>query len=405
MTTVDHPTAAATATAPATPETVLDAVLGLAPAIARRAPEIEAARRVPRDLLDELVGVGCFGLLLPRSHHGAGSDLPGALRVLEALAQADASTAWTVMIGGGSWFDLVGLPRESFDALFADRSGVIVAGVFNPTGSIAPVAGGAPGDGPGDAGYRVDGRWAFASGCEHATWIFGNSVEGIIDGAPQLRIAVFTPDQVTIEDTWNVSGLRGTGSHHIRVDDVVVPTELTLAPLADEPCLDEPVVRIPPLTLFSLHVASVAIGTAQGALDDVLALAGEKVPLLDHAALAANPLFRFELATAATDVRAARCLLYETAESVWATATAGDPFTLEQRAEARAAAVWATTRAAAVVDTAYRSGGGTSLYADCPLQRRLRDIHAVTQHFLVRPDTLTTAGAVFAGYDPDVVLF
>ena len=391
MTTVDRPAATA--------GSVLDAVRGLAPAIAERAGDIEEARRVPRDLLDELIGAGCFGLLLPPSHGGAGSDLPGALRVLETLARADASTAWIVMIGGSSWFDLVGLRRDSFDALFAGRSGVIVAGVFNPSASITPV----PGDGGG--GYRVTGRWAFASGCEHATWIFGNCVEGMVDGAPLLRIALFAPDEVVIEDTWNVSGLRGTGSHHVRADDVVVPSERTLAPMSDEPCLDEPVVRIPPLTLYALHVASVAIGTAQGALDDVLALAGDKVPFLDHAPLAANPLFRFELATAATEVRAARALLYETAGSVWATATAGDPFTLEQRAEARAAAVWVTTRAAAVVDTAYRSGGGTSLYASCPLQRRLRDVHAVTQHFLVRPDTLTTAGAILAGQDPDVVLF
>lgn len=394
MTTVDQPTAPAVTAA-----TVLDAVHGLAPAIADRAAEIEAARRVPRDLLDQLVGAGCFGLLLPPGHGGAGSDLPGTLRVLEALARADASTAWTVMIGGSSWFDLVGLPRASFDALFAGRPGVIAAGVFNPAGSIAPLAG------EGGGGYRVDGRWAFASGCEHAAWIFGNCVEGVVDGAPQLRIAVFSPEQVVVEDTWHVSGLCGTGSHHFRADGVVVPAEMTLAPLTDPPCLDEPVVQIPPLTLYALHVASVALGIAQGALDDVLALACGKVPFLDHAPLAGNALFRFELATAATEVRAARSLLYETASSVWATAAAGDPFTLEQRAEARAAAVWVTTRAAAVVDTAYRSGGSTSLYADSPLQRRLRDVHALTQHFLVRPDTLTTAGAILAGQDPQVELF
>ena len=76
-----------------------------------------------------------------------------------------------------------------------------------------------------------------------------------------------------------------------------------------------------------------------------------------------------------------------------------------ERARIRAAAVWATERAAAVVDMAYRSGGGTSLYADCPLQRRLRDIHALTQHFLVKRDTLTTAGAILAGQDVDVMVF
>jgi alkylation response protein AidB-like acyl-CoA dehydrogenase len=157
--------------------------------------------------------------------------------------------------------------------------------------------------------------------------------------------------------------------------------------------------------MFALGIAAVAAGTAQGALDDILALAAGKVPLLAPAALATNPLFQFELATADTELRAARALLYESAESAWATAAAGTGFTLEQRARLRAAAVWATTRAAAVVDFAYRSGGGTSLYADCPLQRRQRDIHAVTQHFLVKRDALTTAGGVLAGQGLSVPVF
>jgi alkylation response protein AidB-like acyl-CoA dehydrogenase len=377
-----------------TPERVIAAARELAPTIAARAAEAEAARRVPRDLLDQLVGASCFGMLLPRSHGGVGADLTAALRLLETLARADASVAWTVMIGGSAWVDLAGLPRTTFDALFTGAP-VIVAGVFAPSGSITPV----------DGGYRVTGRWGFASGCEHADVLYGNCVEGIVDGAPRLRIAVLTPDQVEVEDTWTVSGLCGTGSHHIRVTDVLVPAERTLNPLAAEPCLDAPVARIPVPALLALHIAAVAIGTAQGAVDDVGDLAPRKVPLLAAGPLAAGPLFQFELATADTELRAARALLHETAESLWSNAVAGDPFTLVQRAEARAAAVWATARAAAVVDAAYRSGGGSALYADNPLQRRLRDAHAITQHFLVKQDTMITAGAVLAGQDISVPVF
>ena len=86
-------------------------------------------------------------------------------------------------------------------------------------------------------------------------------------------------------------------------------------------------------------------------------------------------------------------------------AVAGEPFDNVQRARMRAAAVWVTERAAAVVDAAYRAGGGSSLYADCPLQRRLRDVHAITQHFLVKRDTMTTAGAILAGQDVELVVF
>jgi alkylation response protein AidB-like acyl-CoA dehydrogenase len=227
-------------------------------------------------------------------------------------------------------------------------------------------------------------------------------VEGVLDGVPQIRMVVLRPDEVTIEDTWTVSGLCGTGSHHFRVDDVVVPAERTCRPMADPPCVDEPIVRIPSPTLFSPMVAAVALGVAQGALDDILAVAAAKVPLLAGAPLAANPHFQYELATADTELRAARALLYEAVESVWATAVGGVPFTVEQRARVRAAAVWATVRSSAVVDAAYRAGGGSSIYTTCPLQRRLRDIHAITQHFLVRRDAMTMAGAVLAGQDADL---
>lgn len=378
----------------ATPEVVLASAHQLAPAIAARAAEIEAARRTPPDLLEALIEAGCFRVLLPTSHQGVGADLAGALRIIDALARADASVGWTVMIGGMGWCDLAGLPRATFDDLFAPPD-VIVAGAFNPSGSISAAG----------SGYRVTGRWGFASGCEHAQWLYGNCIEGIDDGRPRMRMAVLAPHEIVIEDTWDVSGLRGTGSHHFHADGVVVPAERTFVPLGDEPCLDDPVVRVPLPSMFALGIAAVAAGTAQGALDDILALAAGKVPLLAPAALATNPLFQFELATADSELRAARALLYESAESAWATAAAGTGFTLEQRARLRAAAVWATTRAAAVVDFAYRSGGGTSLYAGCPLQRRQRDIHAMTQHFLVKRDALATAGGVLAGQGLSVPVF
>jgi alkylation response protein AidB-like acyl-CoA dehydrogenase len=374
---------------------VLDAVEELSATIAARSAEIEAARRLPRDLLDELIAAGCFRLIRPQSHGGLGATLSEAIEILRVLARADASVAWTVMIGAGSWIDLTHLPRATFDAMFAATPDAITAGVFAPTGSIAPV----------DGAYSVTGRWSFASGCEHADWLFGNCVEGVIDGVPQLRIAVFEPDQVVIEDTWRVSGLCGTGSHHFHVDDVVIPAEWTAVPLIGEPCIDAPFVRIWPPAALSVVIASVALGIADGALDDIVTLASGKVPLLDHSPLATNASFQRALATADTDLRAARLLINDTAEMLWATGVEGEPLTLEQRARVRSAGVWATDRAVGVVEAAYRAGGGTSLYADCPLQRRLRDVNALTQHFLVKPDTLTTAGAILAGQDVSVMVF
>jgi alkylation response protein AidB-like acyl-CoA dehydrogenase len=317
------------------------------------------------------------------------------MRLNETLARADGSVGWTVMIGAAAWGDLAALPRPSFDALFTHGPDVLAAGAFNPTGQIVA----------DDGGYRVSGRWGFASGCEHAHWIFANSIEGFADGHPQLRIAVFTPDQVTIEDTWDVSGLCGTGSHHFRVEDVFVPADRTFIPLVDHPTIDAPIVRIPPPSIIPLLISSTALGIARGALDEVVQLAAEKMPLLSPTPLAADPVFHVDLATADTELRAVRALVYEVADEVWAAALAGDELSLDLRARVRAAGVWCAARGAAVVDTAYRSGGGSSLYADSPLQRRLRDIHALTQHFLVRKNTMVTAGAILAGQDVEVMLF
>ena len=378
-----------------TVETVLQAVRQLAPAVLDRAAEIETARRLPLDLVDELRAAGCFRLVRPATHGGLEASICDAMRVLESLARGDASVAWTVMIGAGSWIDLAHLPRETFDALYAVNPDAITAGVFNPTGSIGRI----------DGDYRVTGRWSFASGCEHADVIFGNCVEGVVDGMPQLRGAVFAPSDVVIEDTWSVSGLCGTGSHHFHVEGVDVPVERTFTPMDGEPCIDALIVRLPPPAVFSLVMASVALGIAQGALDDITVLATDKVPLLSPVPLGGNPLFQLDLATADTDLRAARSVLYEQAATIWEAAAAGDPLTMEQRAHARSAAVWAVDRAISVVTTAYRGGGGSSLYTDCPLQRRLRDIHALGQHFIVRRDTLVTAGAIFAGQDVQVMVF
>jgi alkylation response protein AidB-like acyl-CoA dehydrogenase len=382
-------------TATRTTKDVRRAAQQLAPTIAARAPEIETARRVPADVLGQLIDAGCFRLFRPRRLGGLDAEVPAALEVLETLARADTSTAWVVMIGSGSWIDLAGLPRDTLDTLFADPD-AIVAGAFNPTGSIAPAAG----------GYRMSGRWSFGSGCEHADWIYGNCVELGADGdEPRLRTAVFSPEQVVIEDTWRVSGLRGTGSHHFHVDDAFVPADRTLLALADEPTVDAPVVRIPIVSFIGLAIASVALGTAHGALDDIVAIATEKVPLLSRGPLAEDTVFDVELARADTDFRAARALLHEVAGAAWDMAVAGEPFDVVQRARMRAAAVWVTERAAAVVDAAYRAGGGSSLYDDCPLQRRLRDVHAITQHFVVKQATLATAGAVLAGQELDTPVF
>jgi alkylation response protein AidB-like acyl-CoA dehydrogenase len=385
------------ATIPTTPpfDAAMDRARALARTLSDRSAEIETTRRLPDDVLAELVAAGCFRILLPRSHGGSEATLVEALGLCELLASADPATGWTIMIGASGWCDLASLPRSTFDALFTPDSEVLVAGAIAPTGSITRIAG----------GYELTGRWGYASGCEHATHFFANAIEGFVDGHPKMRVAVLPAADVMIEDTWDVIGLRGTGSHHFSVSGAIVEPERTFVPLVDPPCLDTPIARIPTPAVFAAGIAAVAIGAARGALDAVRDTAQRKVPLLAAGTLATDPLFHHDLARADATLTAAWSALRETTADLWDQAVAGDHPTLEQRARVRAAATWATEAALATAEFAYRSGGGPAVYNDSPLQRRLRDVHAMAQHFLVRPNTFVSAGQVLAGQGLTTLVF
>ena len=377
----DHPSSVSAITA---------AVSALVPSIVSRSDEIEQARRLPPDLVEQLRRAGCFRMLVPRRFGGAGADLPAHARLIRELAKADGSVGWTVMIGSAAPVVIGTMPTASFESLYSDGPDVIGAGTFNPTGAATPV----------DGGYRVSGHWAFASGCQHAEWFIGHCM--VDDGRlPPLRMMLMPAADVEIIDTWTVAGLCGTGSHDFTADGVFVPDERTFS-IFDESNLEGPLGRIPELTISSLMMANVALGIAEGALAELTTLASGKVPMFSDATLAANPLFRHHLAEADAHLRAARALVTADVEWAWETAAAGEEFTPEIRARLRSGAAWATTAAAEVVDVAYTSGGGSSLYLHSPLQRRLRDVHAVTQHFALKEDTFTLAGAVLAGQEVDL---
>jgi alkylation response protein AidB-like acyl-CoA dehydrogenase len=371
------------------PTATLDGIQALLPAIAERIDEIEQGRRIPPDMVAELKSAGCFRSLVPRSHGGDENDLESHMRVLEELARTDGSVGWTVMIGAAAPVLLGMLPTQTFDAIYAAGPDVVVGGTFNPMGSAVPT----------DGGYKVTGRWTFASGCQHSDWFLAHCI--VDDGRmPPMRMMVVPATDVEILDTWHVSGLRGTGSHDFTISDVFVPDERTFR-IDDHSGVDAPVMRVPELSLSTLLFAAVAIGIAQGALDEITAIATAKFPAFAMAPLAANPLFRNHLGAADAELRAARALVYGEASTAWSTACERAEFTVVQRARFRAATTWAVRAAASVVDVAYTEGGGSSIRDDNPLQRRLRDAHALTQHFAIKPDTFTLAGALLAGQDVD----
>jgi alkylation response protein AidB-like acyl-CoA dehydrogenase len=376
----------------------LERVRELTPAIRQRSREIELARRVPLDLIAELKAAGCFRMHVPTEHGGDDLTLSQALEVIEELAGADGSTGWTTMIGSDSPILFSRLPRAMFDAIYADGPDVIGAGALAPKGQAMRV----------DGGYCVSGQWSFGSGCQHADWLIAHAVvveqsqpQPLPIGAPDMRVAVFPANQVEIVDTWHVVGLNGTGSHDFRLRDAYCPEERTFS-LMGPPSVANTGFRIPLLGQLSLNLAAVAVGIGRGALDDIAELArGGKRRVFASNRLAASGVFQDKLGEADASVRGARALLHADAEVAWAKASHGEEFSPLERLRIRATAAYVVRLMAQVVDLAYTSGGGSAIYEASPLQRRLRDIRALTQHIGVSGEAFEHVGALLAGEDLD----
>jgi alkylation response protein AidB-like acyl-CoA dehydrogenase len=372
----------------------------LAAELAERSVEIERARRLPPAVVRSLDAAGFFRLALPRSLGGPELALGELVRVLETLAAGDAAAGWCAMIASttaalGAW-----LEPEAARAI-AGAPGAVLGGVFAPRGRARRVAG----------GFRVSGRWSFASGCEHSTHLLGGClVEGeggpelAAAGRPDVRLAFFPADAVEIVDTWRVVGLAGTGSHDMLVHDAFVPDAHAVSLLADAPREPGPLYRFPVFGLLAVGVASVALGIGRRALDETAALARAKTPDLAQRRLAERSSVQLAYAAAEAELGAGRALLAATIDEVWARAAAGGAIEVGDRARVRIAAAAAVRGAVRAVDAAYELAGGTSIYLESPLQRALRDVHVVTQHAAVAAGSLELAGRALLGVGGDTSL-
>lgn len=368
----------------------------LLPRIAARSEEIEKARHVPADLARELARAGFFRMLVPETYGGLEVHPVQLLAVLENLGRADGSTAWSVMIGAGTALTAAWLPEASARTLFGAPDS-IVGGVAAPLGR-AEVA-------PG--GYRVTGRWAWASNSQNCDWLVGGAVvtEGgkprmVREGVPQTRFFYFPAKEVTLHDTWDALGLCGTGSGDMEVKDVFVPTEFSFS-FAEPPVLKRPLYTFP-FALLGLGLPAVALGIARRALEEFEALAKQKRLVPSGLPLATRPAVQEAMAEARATFSAARAFLLEAAHTTFASAASGGlHLPPRPRAELRLAMTHATRSAEQVVDRLYDAAGGSVVSRTSALQRCFRDIHTATQHAMVAQPTLELTGAVLLGLDPD----
>jgi indole-3-acetate monooxygenase len=384
--------------------------LQLATKLARSsAQNTERQRALPEELVHLLAEAGCFQMLSPRDVGGVEVTPREMILVLEEIAAADGASGWCTMIGATSGLMTAFLEPSVAREMFRDPH-TVSAGVFAPVGKAYRVEG----------GYRVSGRWPFTSGVTHSRWRMGGAIvydgkggKPVIrpDGTPEVVHLVLEQGDTQIVDTWKTSGLRGTGSHDMVAEDAFVPNTRSLT-LTGEPKHQGALYSFPFYGLLALGIAGVTLGLARSSLETFRQIAITKKPAGSNKVLAEKEGVQERYALADAAYRSARAFVLSAVAEVEAnmsqTALSDElPSDLASssqrgpsvadRATIRLAATEAVRRCTESVDICYTACGMTSVFDESVLQRNFRDIHLITQHFMVNEATRALAGRVLLG--------
>jgi indole-3-acetate monooxygenase len=376
---------------------ILDDIGELAPDIISRSAEIEAGRQIPLDIVASLKSIGIFRMFVPRSHGGLELDLPAGLEIISALGRIDGSVGWTAMIGSGASTFASLLPRETYDRIYRCSPDVIIAGSAQPAGTAETTAG----------GFRVKGRWPFASGCQHADWILalvtmtdgGMPLPGPAGqaGPPLIRGFLMPAREWQIEDTWHVAGLKGTGSHHVALSDAFVPAENFFDLASGVPCLPGPLYQGVSQFIPLMH-GTIAVSIAEATLEDLVNLAKTgRQQLRATKPMQDSEIFQGELGRISAELRAAQAYLQVQVASHWRHALAGTLKDETLLAQGTQTAIWLATTCVRIADACFALGGGSALYESSPLQRRMRDLHVAAQHGAVQQRQYVGGGKLLLG--------
>ncbi len=354
----------------------------LEPSLRARAERTERERRVPDETVADFRRTGITRALQPPRYGGVATDFGVAARICDYLARACPASSWVyanfILL---QWH--VGLfPAEAQDEVWGTDSDALVAAGYMPVGTATAV----------DGGYLLSGTWRYVSGIDNADWcLLGGRVVDA-NGAPiKQGFFLLAPDQYSIEDNWHVVGLAGTGSKNVIVANTFVPERRWLAldacnsGAAPGTALnDHPIFKAPLYGIFSYFLSGIAIGGAQGAIDDFIeatrlrktigGAAGRQSQVAQFATV------QIALTEAEAKVDAARTLIHRDCDNVVATLKSGNALSIDQRIANRRSVGYGVRLAREAVDGLFAITGAAGLFNDSVVQRHWRDVNAVAHH-------------------------
>jgi indole-3-acetate monooxygenase len=365
----------------------------LAPTLREHVEDADRDARLPEAVVRALLGARLFRLWIPQRYGGFELDLPETLRVYEAAAAIDGSIGWAVMIGAGGGLFAARLDGPVAEEIYSPPD-ALIAGSGAPDGRAEQLAG----------GYRVTGRWRYASGADYATTFTANCIVtsnghaiSDSDGRPLIRAMAFEPSQVKVVRTWNASGMRGTGSHDFKVADVFVPQRRTFNVFSDPPREPGALYRLPFTVLTEFPVAAVALGIARHALEVFATLARAKRSAGSDAPLADDSTVRLQYAQSHTRWRFAHAHIHELAREAWHVALAGRSLDAREQAEITASCTLCVTDLCLAIGQLAALAGMSAILGGQEFARAWRDLQTLGAHISVSPRQFASAGGALLG--------
>ncbi|HKT00365.1 MAG TPA: flavin-dependent monooxygenase [Rugosimonospora sp.] len=364
---------------------VLAGVRDLLPVLRDRAQETEDRRSLPTETVKSLAEVGVFQLLQPARYGGIEAHPLTFLEVIRELGGACGSTGWVASVIGVHNWQLGLFPAQAQEDVWGEDPATRMSSSYAPTGKVRAVEG----------GYRLDGRWSFSSGSEHASWVLlGGIAAGSGDQPPDFRTYLVPNTDYTIEDVWHTVGLRGTGSNDIVVRDAFVPAYRSLSFNDTARCVcpgqelnTAPLYRIPYGSLFSYAITTPVIGMAFGAYRAHVDYLRERVRAAYAGVKAAeDPFSQVRVAEAAAELDDAWWALEANMRELMGHVEADRKIPMPLRLRTRRDQVRGTGQAIRAVDLLFENSGGRALAVGTPIQRFWRDAHAGRVHAINDPE-------------------
>jgi 3-hydroxy-9,10-secoandrosta-1,3,5(10)-triene-9,17-dione monooxygenase len=362
----------------------------LIPTLCERASRTEQLRRLPPETERDLHDAGLFRIVQPRRVGGSELDYVALVDCADALGQADASVAWNFANLASHHWMLGMFDRHAQDAVWnKDANALIASSFIFPAGRARKV----------DGGYLLNGHWPFSSGVESCDWNMLASVVSSDDEADgiEYRLFLLNKSEYKINDTWNATGLCGTGSNDVWVTDAFIAEQMTIAvsdltggPTPGSVANPNPLYALPVFSLFPYVLSGVGLGNAQACLNDYVQFARHRASTYNRAKVSDMQTTQIKIAEASAKIDAARLIMRTNCIDAMADARQGRIPDIADKTRLRRDGAFSVNLCTDAVSLLFAASGARSLFTSGALQRQFRDAHAVNSHLAFNFDAAGT---------------